>query len=151
MDDAEQFYQATVDSRASLTELQLSRLVTRYEMGHYDEVLKGLPVVRAIAGDLGMITTFAKSQMLEGVTLKALGRLEESVGPLTLACTNEVIRRNPMLSAFAHEHLADSFLLGGRGSEGRTLLRSVAESLKSIDAPTAHAVLKMLVGQCFRL
>jgi len=151
LNNAEETLRATVDADASLTDVRLARLVARYEMGHFEEVLNALPAVQVAAESLGMLATLAKSRILEGTAFKGLGRVEESLQPLVLACESEPIRRSATLRAFAYEHLADSCLLSGRRSEAGRLLRSVANDLKNTDAPTAQALLKLIVGQSFRI
>ena len=148
---AELHFGHTADAGIGLTDVELSRLVVRYDMGYYDEVLAALPAAQARADSLGMTLSLAKSRMLEGVVLKGLGRVEESLRPLILACESEAISRSPSLSAFAHEFLADSCVLGGFREEANRLLKSASETLGQEDAPTARAFLKLLVGQSLRL
>ena len=147
LEQAESWFRNAVDAEAGLVDVELVRLVTRYDMGHYDEVLGDLPNLQSRARALGMETLFAKTKMLEGVVLKSLGHVAASYAPLRQAVESEVVRGNPTLLVFAIESLADSYSVGGRSDQASDLLRAVAEALPETGAPTARAFLTMQLGQ----
>lgn len=148
---AKRLFSQTREAESGTLDAEVLRLSIRYETGHYDEVLRELPGLQTRLNSSGMATSLAKSWLLEGVALKSMGRVVESLRPLRLALESEPCRRSAVLRTFALGFLADSCILAGRRGEALNFLKAAAESLGEKDTPTARTHLKAVVGEGHRI
>jgi tetratricopeptide (TPR) repeat protein len=99
LDRAEASYRHTINPAASLARVAYVRLSLRYDAGRYADVLELLPSVALTFGKLGMNAELGKCRFLEAMSLKELGRFEESI-----SCFQRLLSQ--------HEFQADSGLRG---------------------------------------
>jgi tetratricopeptide (TPR) repeat protein len=151
LDRAEQRYARTVEPETGRAEVELLRLVTRYETGHYDSVFASIPSLQSRLRSLGMATPLVKSEILRAAVLKNLGRVGDSIVPLQTALESDAIAGNVSVKAFALESLGDTYSLLGRFKEAADCFQAAFALLGQRESPTAQAFLKLAVGEMFRI
>lgn len=107
LDRADASFRHTVAPAPHLARVAYNRLALRYDMGRYDEVTELVPSVALSFDRLGMESDRSKTQFLEAISLKALGRLDEARAKFTQLAMGEDSRVQPAIRAMALVHLGD--------------------------------------------
>jgi tetratricopeptide (TPR) repeat protein len=95
-------------------EVNLVRLMVVNDRHDAKSVLSAIPAIQERLQSLGMATALAKTELLRGSALRALGKLAEATAVIEAALQSDAISRMPHLRAFGLEQLADCHALSGR-------------------------------------
>ena len=150
-DEAARLVAGTIDSETGNAEVALGRLAIRLEENHGDEVLATLPGLQLKLRSLGMVTPLISSEILLGVALKSVGRIEEANRVIEELLLTHDLRRRDWIKVFALECLADGYAMSGRVPESIQHLQSALLLLNRNVAPTTRAFLKLALGGVFAM
>ncbi len=150
LDISEASFCHTLNAPASILRVAYARLVVRYDMRRFSEVLSLLPSVAAGYERLGMAEDLVKANFLEAVTLKETGERSAAFERFSLLLEKlmpaQSVLRSLALTNIAEEH-------GQRGNHDLAL-HTYQKALSSLD-PTqtsmASAQLKGSIGATFRV
>ncbi|HYX20145.1 MAG TPA: hypothetical protein VFA98_04810 [Thermoanaerobaculia bacterium] len=144
LDRSDAAFRHTVAPTAHLARVSYTRLALRYDQHRHDELLELTPSVSLTFKKLGMVNDFVKCEFLQAMSLKELGRLEESATLLEAMTQN-----NQVDSALAGMALVN---LGGLRSEqgefdkARLAYAQAAPLLREARRFAALADLKLMLG-----
>jgi tetratricopeptide (TPR) repeat protein len=150
LDRAEANFRHTLNPAPGLANVAYARLALRYEMGHFEYVLEFAPPLRASFERLAMDAETAKCRLLEAMTLKESGRLQEALGLLEPVRTWEERRLEAPLKARIVSELGDLYQLDDRFNLAMDAYRYALTLLQKDGPSLALADLKMFVGEAHR-
>ena len=149
-DRAEAGFRHTVNPTPLLAGLAYSRLTLHYDRRLYDRIFELLPSLCASFEKLGMRRELLKCRFLEGMSLKAVGQLDQAIDALDRLRTDPYLAREPRLMALVLVNLGE--LLSGREryADAVSLYREALSLQKGCNQPLAMAHLKGVTGEALR-
>jgi len=150
LDRADANFRHTVSPSPQLARVAYIRLTLRYQTRRHEEVLELLPSVTLTFEKLGMENDEAKCRFLEAMSLKELGRVEESSTKLERLAFSRRERVDQSLYGMALVNLGDL-----RSEKGcfDSALAAYKEAMPLLQAANRHyalADLKVMVGGTLR-
>ncbi len=149
LDLSEASFCHTLNSSPSILRVSHARLVVRYDMRRFSEVLALLPSVRSGYERLGMVEDLVKARFLEAVTLKETGETSLAFDRFSLLLESltpsDATLRSLVLTNIAEEH-------GQRGNFNLALdtYKQALSALGSGEVSLATAQLKSSIGATYR-
>lgn len=150
LDLAEASFCHTLNSSPSILRVAHARLVVRYDMRRFPEVLSLLPSVTAGYQRLGMTEESQKAKFLEAATLKETGDLEAAFD-----CFSELLESlapgRGILRSLVLTNMAEEY--GRRGNHQLSLdaYQQALSSADSTESSLASAQLKSSIGSTFKI
>ncbi len=150
LDRSEANFRHTLNPAPGLANVAYARLALRYEMGQLEYVLEFAPPLRASFEKLAMDAEIAKCRLLEAMTLKQSGRLQDALGVLEPVRTWDDRRLEAPLKARIVSELGDLYQSDDRFDLAMDAYREALALLQKGGPSLALADLKMFVGEAHR-
>jgi tetratricopeptide (TPR) repeat protein len=150
LDRSEAAFRHTVNPAPSAAGIAFERLALRYATGRYEETLELLPSLKSSFTKLGMDIDNAKTELLEAVTLKALGRVAEHFALLQGLEETPGVRDCPSLHGQVLVHIGNhEAVLGLFDVAARTYEKALPIVMRG-NRPVALCELKWSIGEAYR-
>jgi tetratricopeptide (TPR) repeat protein len=150
LDRSEASFRHTLNPAPMLARTAYIRLALRYDMRRYEDVLELLPSVALSFAKFGMDEELSKCRFLEALSLKDVGREDESMAVLQRLVAGSEVRCEDGLRGMALVNLGD---LHGKREAFELALTSYTEALPMLQRAKrliAMADLKAMVGDTLR-
>lgn len=150
IDRADARFRHIVNPAPVLACVAFERLALRFATGRFDAILELLPSVCLSFRKLEMDLEFRKCQFLEAMTLRAIGRVQESFSVLRRLEESNTVRQEPSLFGQVLVHIGNHLASHGEfASATETYERALPVVLKG-GRPVALGELKWAIGDAYR-
>jgi tetratricopeptide (TPR) repeat protein len=150
LDRSDAAFRHTVNPAPSLAGITFERLALRFASGRFEETLELLPSLKSSFKKLGMDVENAKTQFLEAVTLRALGRVDEHFALLRGLEEAPGVRNCPSLHGQVLVHIGNhEAILGQFEAAAHTYEKALPIVLRG-NRPVALCELKWSIGDAYR-
>jgi tetratricopeptide (TPR) repeat protein len=144
LDRSDAAFRHTVAPAAHLARVCYTRLALRYDQHRHDELLELTPSVSLTFKKLGMLNDFAKCEFLQAMSLKELGRLDESAMRLEGLTTGQQVES--ALAGMALVNLGGLRSEQGQYDKATLAYAKAAPLLREAKRFSALADLKLMLG-----
>jgi len=150
LDRSDAAFRHTVNPAPSLAGVAFERLALRYAAGRYEETLELLPSLKSSFKRLGMDIENAKTQFLEAMALRFVGREEEHFSLLRDLERAPEVRACPSLHGQVLVHIGvHETAVGEFETAARTYEQALPIVMKG-NRPVALCELKWAIGDAYR-
>jgi tetratricopeptide (TPR) repeat protein len=150
LDRAESHFRHTLNPGPSLANVGYVRLSLAFESGRYDDLLELIPSIRRTFERLRMSEESAKCLLLEGMTLKKVGRTADALGLLLPIRDWEAASVTSALKGRIVSEIGDLCQLENRVDDAMSAYQEALGILGNTTVSQARADLKMFVGEAYR-
>jgi tetratricopeptide (TPR) repeat protein len=144
LDRSDAAFRHTVAPAAHLARVSYTRLALRYDQHRHDELLELTPSVSLTFKKLGMANDFAKCEFLRAMSLKELGRFDESATLLEALATGQ--QADSALTGMALVNLGGLRSEQGQFDKATSAYAKAAPLLREAKRFSALADLKLMLG-----
>jgi len=138
------------NSQVEVARAEFCALAVAYERMDCGHILAALPAIRAVFEQNGADFEILNAQLLEGLSVKGLGRTEDAARVLAALVRDERIAINPMAHCLALVNLAE-IRSGQDGlAEAAPLFEAAAAKAVDLDAPLITGFLLASYAECRR-
>ena len=144
LDRSDAAFRHTVAPAAHLARVSYTRLALRYDQHRHDELLELTPSVSLTFKKLGMLNDFAKCEFLRAMSLKELGRFDESAALLEVLTAGQ--QADSALTGMALVNLGGLRSEQGQYDKATSAYAKAAPLLRQAKRFSALADLKLMLG-----